>query len=280
MRNPYEILGVSQGASDEEIKKAYKKLARQHHPDRNHGKKSFEDKFKEINDAFEKIKTAKAREEYEASQNIGRFHQAHQHSRGPQDFAGGQIDPSLFEEIFRSFGAGGGFGPQANYKHKQDITSKVEVTFWEAITGCEKVLMMPDGKSISVKIPKGVKDQQKIRLKNLAARFDVDIEGDLILDIQVKPDARAERIGNDIVVDWDVELDAAVTGGDYLFATPLGRYHLKLAPFTDAGTKLRLRAKGVQGGDLFARVRLVMPSRAEVKAKLARAFQVDPIVAA
>lgn len=276
MKNPYEILGVSKGASDDEIKKAYKKLAKVYHPDKNKGNKSHEEKFKEIGDAYDKIKTKAARDEYEASQSG--FDRAGASDRSYyQHFSGDGVDPSVFEEIFRSFGGSG-----MNFRQgpiRQDVTSEVEIDFWDAIKGGERVLNFSGGSSFSVNLPAGVNDGQKIRLKDLGERFS-GVPGDLHLVVKVRPAKGVEREGNDLTVDWEVPIDVAVRGGEYLFSSPLGRFMLKLKPFTDSGTKQRLKGKGIKGGDLFARVKLVMPKDSKARKNLAERFHQDTHTAA
>lgn len=295
MKDPYEVLGVSKDASDEEIKKAYKKLAKIYHPDKNKGNKSHEDKFKEVGDAYEKIKTKEARAEYEAAGRFGGqggFGNYRAYSGGDQDFAphftGEEIDPSIFEEIFRSLGGAGakragrrGRGSPffAREASRQDVTSEIEVDFWDAVKGAEKVLNFSQGGTFSVKIPPGVKDGTKIRLKDLGERFS-GVSGDLQLKVKLLPNPNATREGNDLIVDWEVPVDVAIEGGEHLFSCPLGRFVLKLKPLTDSGTKLRLSGKGVGGGHLFAKVKLVMPKDQHSRRKLAERFHQDSHTAA
>lgn len=268
MKSPYEVLGVSKDASDEQIKKAYKELAKKLHPDRNPGNKEKEENFRQVKDAYDQIKTAQARQEFEQEQLRRQYQQRGRQQEGFQgsynpfgqgfNFSGGsgygeEIDPDILNEIFGSFGMGGGFKRPANE------TAKIKLGFWDAVTGGQQYITLPDGSRLQVNIPRGVKDGQKIRLKGQANKLNPQSKGDLLLEVQVLSEPKAKRKGNDIVIERDIPIDKAVTGGDILVSTPIGNFNLTLPEYTNSGRKFRLKGKGVNQGDLYIKVNLTLP---------------------
>jgi len=278
MRDPYEVLGVSKGASDLEIKKAYKQLAKQLHPDKHQGSKVKEEKFKEVNDAYEKVKDAKVRKSYEDENLARQFGQGGYGGGGRAgnpfanssgfnfSQAGAEIDPEILSQIFGGMGGDFFSGKRAGAskrtrRHEQeDAEAKIELGFWEAITGGSRRVSLPAGVDLEINIPAGIKSGQKIRLKGQASKINPHSQGDLLLQVEVKEIPGVTRQGDDIIVDLDVPVDIAIKGGEVLFSTPLGKFNLTIASYTNSGKRFRFSGKGAKGkGDLYARVNLILP---------------------
>ncbi len=269
-RDYYEILGIDKAASQSDIKSAYRKKALQWHPDRNKSSEA-EEKFKEINEAYEILSNQEKRQAYDqfghaafdprsgpfgghtyTSQN-GPFNftwtsSEDQFGQGASFDFGGFSNPfDIFEQFF-----GSGFG--ASGRSARLPTYKIHLTFLEAANGIQKEVEI-DGRRQTVKIPAGVDDGQKIRFK------------DFILYIDVLPDKVFKRDGNDVFVDVDINLSQAVLGSDIQVPTLTNPLKIKVKPGTQPGTLVRLRGQGirdVQGygqGDLYIRLNVVIPTQ-------------------
>ncbi|MCL4384386.1 DnaJ domain-containing protein [Patescibacteria group bacterium] len=279
-RDYYEVLGVRKGASKEEIKSAYRKLALQYHPDRNK-EPGAEDKFKEINEAYEILSNEQKRSAYDQfghaafDPNAGGFG-GHTYSsqNGPFtytwssggnpfgenanfDFGGFSNPFDIFEQFF-----GGSFGGASRQRTARLPTYKIELTFLEAANGVEKEVNL-NGQRKTVKIPAGVDDGQRIRFS------------DFILYIDVLPDNTFKRDGNDVYVNVNLSLKQAILGDEIAVPT-LDRQPLKIKvkPGTQPNTLVRLRGQGIPDvsnnryrGDLYIRLMVEIPTHLNSRQK-------------
>lgn len=306
----YKILGVARGASTDEIKKAFRKLARKYHPDVNPGDKKAEVKFKEINEAYEVLSDPAKRQKYDTlgpnwQEQFGPFAGANRrtYSYGNGRGAGSPFDSNpntdfsdFFEALFGRSTPGTRRGPSMRRRAGDNIEQPVEVTLREAYQGgsrayniqstdvcptcqgtgevankvcstCAGQGFVPRHKRIEAKIPPGVDNGTRIRF---AGEGQPGIgggpRGDLMLVVSVKPDPAFERKGDDIYTDVNVELVTAMLGGQAAVSTPDDRrLLLTIPPETQNGREIRLSGKGMprlrgEGrGDLFARVKVVLP---------------------
>jgi curved DNA-binding protein len=267
----YKILGVSRSATERELKQAYRRLARQHHPDVNPGDKSAEEKFKQINEAYEVLSDKDDRRKYDKYgdqwQYAEQFEKARQQQAQGRDFSQGSRRVyygegdfgSLFDDLLRGFGAGRG---QAQPRQAQSLEHPVEVTLEEAYRGTTRTLSFADGKRLEVKVPAGVRTGSRVRLAGKGARG-----GDLYLIVTVKPHPTFERRGDDLYVGVSVPLAVAMLGGEVQVPNLKGKVALKIPPETQNGRTFRLAGQGMphlgksSRGDLMARVRVVLPDK-------------------
>jgi molecular chaperone DnaJ len=281
-RNYYDILGVPRNASDKDIRKAYRRLARQHHPDVNPGDKSAEARFKEINAAYEVLSDTEKRRKYDRYgdqwQYADQIEQAQRQSAGRRSFGrGGTFDPGdinlsgdlgdLFQGIFR------GFGRRPGRQRGRDVQQPVEVTLEEAYHGTARVLQMEreepcatcggqgqvagaichvcrgagaivKPRRLEVKIPPGVRNGSRVRVVGEGGVGPAGT-GDLHLVVSVRPHERFERRGDDLYIDVDVPLTDAVLGGEVQVPTMTSRVMLKVPPLTQNGRNIRLSGLGM-----------------------------------
>jgi len=271
----YNILGVSRNSTENEIKQAYRKLARQHHPDVNPGDKSAEERFKQINEAYEVLSDKEKRRKYDKYgdqwQYADQFEKVRQQSGWNFSPGGGRVYfseedvGSIFDDLFRGFGARAG-RPQP--RKGRDIEFPLEVTLEEAYSGTTRTLNMADGKRLEVKIPPGVKDGSRVRISGKGAEGYGGVKGDLYLVTSVRPHRRFHRRGDDLYVDVSVPLAVAMLGGEAKVDTPKGsKLSLKIPPETQNGRTFRLKGQGMphlgnsSKGDLLARVKVVLPTK-------------------
>jgi curved DNA-binding protein len=280
VQNYYEILGVPKTANEAEIKKAYRKLAMQYHPDRNQGDKAAEEKFKQINEAYAVLSDEKKRQQYDMFGDQ-RFHQQY----SSEDIFRGTDFGSIFEEMglggrgsfFSSFfggggpgggfgrGGGGGFGPQKG----QDVEYPLAIGFMEAYNGAERRVnfSLSDGtqRELTVRIPKGVKSGARLRVSGRGAASRAGgPPGDLFIIVQVADHPDFKRVEDDIEAPLKLKVSEAFLGCSKMVNTPEGPKKIKIPAGVKAGTKIRLRGLGFtdqQGHqhDLFAVVDLEIP---------------------
>ncbi len=272
----YNILGVSRNATEREIKQAYRKLARQHHPDVNPSDKSAEEKFKQINEAYEVLSDKEKRPKYDKYgdrwQHADQFEQARrQQQASGRNFQGGRVYfsgedvGSIFDDLLRGFGGRVGGRPQP--RKGRDLEFPLELTLEEAFSGTTRTLGMADGKRLEVKIPSGVKDGSRVRISGKGAEGYGGVKGNLYLVTSVKPHRIFRRRGDDLYVDVSVPLVVAMLGGEVKVTTPKGRLSLKIPPETQNGRVFRLARQGMprlgssSRGDLLAKVRIVLPTK-------------------
>ncbi len=276
----YHVLGVPKNASDKDIKQAYRRLARKHHPDVNPNNKGAQEKFKEINEAYEVLSDADKRKKYDTLGANWQQYEQYQRAGGQGPFQYGQyrtVTPEEFENIFggdlggfsdffRTFFGGdfGGARSQSRARRGQDIEQPVEISLEEAYRGATR-LIQKDGRRIEIKIPPGVKDGSKVRYAGEGMPGSAGA-GDLYLRIQVADDPAFERRGDDLHSEVPVDLYTAMLGGEVQVATLKGKVVLKIPPETQPGKTFRLGGQGMPKldnpksfGDLYARVRVVLP---------------------
>ena len=290
-RDYYQILGVPRTATQDEIKKAYRKLARQYHPDNNPNNKQAEAKFKEINEANEVLSDAQKRQKYDA---LGSQWQAYQRMGGqPGGFDWNQWTTQTYtaSDLNDLFGDGGGgfsdfftqiFGAAVmrggtrdarrastrGPRHGRDREQPVNVSLREAYTGTTLTLQK-DSQRLEVKVPAGVKTGSKVRVPGQGeAGREGGAAGDLFLVVNVQPDAHFERDGDDLKTEAVVDLYTLILGGEAAVKTPGGSISLKIPPETQSGRTFRLRGQGMpdvrdpaRRGDLLVKVQARLPQQ-------------------
>jgi molecular chaperone DnaJ len=283
----YKVLGVSKDVSEAELKKVYRKLAREYHPDSNQGNAKAEAKFKEISEAYSVLSDKEQRAEYDQIRAMGSG--ARFTAGGPQGGfndafsgfggrGGGQQfnfqQGGGFEDILGGmFGGGGRFGQSSGGfngfggpQKGQDLVSSVTIDFFEAFHGETLELTTSEGRTVKVKIPAGVADAQKIRLRGKGYPSpDGGEAGDIVLTVKVRKHPIFERDGLNIKVNVPVTFVEATLGATIEVPTPDGEnVKLKVAPGTPSGRSLRVKARGIKTakgtGDLLAVVQIAVPS--------------------
>lgn len=278
MADPYKVLGVARGASDEDIKRAYRKLAKKLHPDLNPGDKKIEAQFKETTAAYDLLSDTEKRRKYDRGEI-----DEHGQPRGPRfshrPGGGGQRRGRGFgiedEEGFSDdlFGDFFGFGRNAgdNIKLKgADVSYQVRVPFLEAVLGTKQRLNLADGKTLEVQLPPGTDSGQTLRLKGqgLPGRGGAPA-GDAFIEVTVEPHPVFSRDGNDVLVELPITLYEAVLGASINVPTIDGKVAVKVPPGSNSGTQLRLRGRGIQAGkngqrgDQYVRLVVVLPKEAD-----------------
>ncbi len=273
----YKTLGVSRGANEKEIKQAFRKLAKKHHPDANLNDPSAEARFKEINEAYEVLGDKEKRQMYDQfgttnPQQAG-WGGAGGANGAPFNYTNTNVDFGDIGDIFgslfgrqRSAGVGSPFSGAATMSKGQDLEQRVSITLQEAYTGATRLITKGD-RTVRVNIPAGAKTGTKVRLAGEGEQgFNGGQSGDLYLMIEVEPDSRFGREGDDLTTDVKVDMFAALLGGEAEVPT-LGRaIRLKIPAGTQSGRRFRLSGKGMpligqkdRHGDLFARVLVTVP---------------------
>ncbi len=286
----YKILGVERTASAEDIKKAFRKLALKYHPDRNPGKKEAEDKFKDINEAYEVLSDAEKRSRYD---QLGESYFRWQQSGGaPGGFnwndwsqpRGGRVNVESFDDIFGGMGgfseffqsifgasgAGSGAGPAGRGAYRSQARSApveqpVQISLDEAYRGTQRMLQVND-RRLEVKIPAGANTGTKVRIPGVGQPGPDGHKGDLYLVVEVLPDERYERKEHNLYTDFEVDVFTAVLGGEARVTTPDGQVVLNIPAGTQPGQAFRLAGRGMPHlrnpqthGDLFARAKVQLP---------------------
>ncbi|MBS1519058.1 MAG: DnaJ domain-containing protein [Bacteroidetes bacterium] len=288
----YKILGVNKNATQDEIKKAYRKLAVKYHPDKNKGKKEAEEKFKEINEANEVLGDKDKRKKYD---ELGENWKYYQQSGGQQDFDwsqyanqgsgytqytygndfGDSFSGTGFSDFFETLFGGGGFGSsrqsergsarKANLRG-EDLSAEMSITLEDAFKGSEKLFDL-NGQSIKLRIKPGIASGQTLRLSGKGgAGIRGGNPGDLLLKIHVLQDPLYERKGDDLYTDIRVDLYTAVLGGKASLKTFKGTININIPKEAQSGKVLRLQGLGMpkygktnESGDLYAKIIVETP---------------------
>ena len=276
----YKVLGVSKDVSEAELKKVYRKLSRQYHPDTNPGDAKAEAKFKEISEAYSVLSDKDQRAEYDQMRAMGPGARAGFGGAGgfPGGFPGGaNFGGGGFEDVFSNlFGGGGGFGGPRGPQRGADLTTTQTLDFIDGVKGASiKLNLRAGGEATTIKIPAGVQDGQKIKIAGKGqASPNGGPAGDLIITVTVKPHPVFTRDGNNLRVTVPVTFAEAVLGATIQVPTLGGEpVKLKVAPGTPNGRVLRVKGRGVvtakAEGDLLATVDIAVPSHVSDKAKKA-----------
>jgi DnaJ-class molecular chaperone len=270
--DPYKTLGVARDATSDAIRKAYRKLAKKHHPDLNPGNKAAEDIFKKVAAANDLLSDPEKRARYDkgeidangAEKEPPRTYRHYaDRSSGerytPGDsagFGGGNFE-DIFANIFEA--RGGKAGPMRGH----DARYVLEAEFLDAVNGATRRLTLPDGQVLDVKIPPGTADGDVLRLRGRGEPGrNQGPTGDALIEIHVAPHRLYRREGQDIFMDLPLSLSEAVLGGRVNVPTPAGEVAMTLKPHMDTGKELRLRGRGVPAhgklpaGDLYVKLRV------------------------
>lgn len=283
MKDPYQLLGVPRGASQDDIKKAYRALAKKLHPDVNPGDAAVEQRFKEVSGAYDLLSDEGRRRQYDSgminADGSPRQHNPFRHgyrqdAAGGFDFGDGGIDvEDLFADLF---GRGGRRGPQKPRPRPkgQDLSYSTRVSFLEAMRGGQHRVSLYGGKTLDVTLPPGTEDGQRLRLKGQGMAGPAGGEaGDAYVEIHVDPHPLMRRDGLDIHLDLPVTLHEAVLGAKVKVPTIDGAVSATIPAGSNTGTKLRLKGRGVMApkggkrGDQYVLLRVMLPEKADERLK-------------
>lgn len=274
--DPYKELGVARNASAEEVKKAFRKLAKDLHPDKNPGDKAAEERFKRVTAAFDllgdKDKRAKFdRGEIDADgrEQFRGFGGGARPGAGPGGFGGGPGGRAGFENIDLDelFGMFGGQGRQRGARdftpRGQDVRATLEITLEDSITGATRRIQFSDGRTLDVTIPKGAGDGQVIRLRGQGAPGRMGEAGDALIELKIAKHPLYRREGADLEMDLPISAPDAILGGKVTVPTPEGRVSMTVPAGSNSGRVLRLKGRGGfaggKRGDLLARLVVTLP---------------------
>jgi DnaJ-class molecular chaperone len=272
--DPYTVLRVKKDASQDEIQKAYRRLAKKLHPDLNPGNKRAEEQFKEVSAAYDLLGDAGKRARFDRGEiDASGVERPRQHYY--RDFTERGASPYSDDAGFADFAAGddimsqifGGEG-RANFRMRgSDVQYRLELDFLDAINGGKRQITLPDGSVLDVNIPPGTRDGQILRLRGkgrpgLAAGK----PGDALVEIEVRPDRVFTRKGDDIHVDLPISLSEAVLGGKVKAPTVSGAVTMTVPKWSNTGTVLRLRGQGVprpdgRKGDEIVTLKVLLPEK-------------------
>jgi DnaJ-class molecular chaperone len=293
-RDPYQELGVSRGASADEIRKAFRKLAKANHPDTNPNNKAAEERFKQVSGAFDILGDAAKKKKFDAGEidadgrETFRGYAGGGGAQGPwgpppgggfgrgqqgayrESFEGVDLG-DILGEMFggqrggRAGGPGGGFGAQRG----GDVRARLEIDLEDAIRGAKRRISFSDGRTIDVTIPKGAQEGQTLRLKGQGSPGRAG-PGDALIELAIAPHPIFRREGEVLVMDVPVTVYDAVLGGKAEAPTPDGPVTLTIPKGANTGARLRLKGRGLSDpkghrGDLFARLVVALPDKPDAE---------------
>ncbi len=276
MKDPYQVLGVAKAASADEIKKAYRKLAKELHPDLHPGNKKKAEQFSEVSAAYDFLSDADRRARYDRGEidasgaetraRGGYYWNEADHGAGGRKYQRGFKVDDMFsaEDIFSDLFSRGGRGGGARTQKGNDVTYTLAVPFRDAAKGGRKTVKLASGKTIEINIPAGTSDGQKLRLRGQGeAGMSGGTAGDAYVEIHVEPDALFTRQGLDVHAEVKTPLQTAVLGGSITADTIHGPVNIKVPKNANSGTLLRLRGKGIEAGgkqgDHFVKLLITLP---------------------
>lgn len=286
MEDPYTVLGVKKDASEADIKKAYRNLAKKYHPDLNPSDKAAEARFKEVSAAFQILGDADKRAKFDRGEidasgaerpeqhfykeYAGREGAQHYYSQADMDDLG-----DIFSDLFRRGEAPGGArgagreGPRFKMRGA-DVRYHLAIDFLDAVTGAKQRVTMPDGSSLEVQVPEGVRDGQTIRLRGKGQTgIGGGPAGDAFVEIEVRPHPQFRREGDDIIADLPISIDEAVLGAKVEVPTIAGKVRVTVPKGASSGQTLRLKGKGVKRrgapgkGDQRCVLKIVLPKQVD-----------------
>jgi len=277
----YKILGIEKKSTENEIKKAYRKLARKYHPDLNPDEKEAEKKFKEINEANEVLSNAENRKKYDKYgkdwQHADEFEKAkkqQQSQKGYQKQSSGDFSHSDYSDFFESmFGGEGRRGGNVRYRG-QDFNAELHLNLKDVYTTHKRTLTI-NGKNIRLTIPAGVKNGQVIKIKGQGGEgLNGGPNGDLFMQFSIENHSKFKRDNNNLISAVDIDLYSAMLGKDITVDTFVGKVKLKVKPETQNGTKVKLKGKGFpvykkesQFGDLYITYNVMLPTKLTAREK-------------
>jgi len=265
--DPYAILGVSRSATDEDIRRAFRKLAKELHPDVNRGT---DERFKKVSSAYEILGDPEKRRAFDRGEIDARGEPRRDgfrhYARGARAGAGAGFEEFGFSDIFSDV-FGGRAGPRPGFSVKgHDVRYTLDVDFLEAVKGATKRVTLPGGGTLDLNVPAGVGDGQVLRLKGKGARgLGAGEPGDALVEIRVRAHAQFKRADDDILLEIPITVDEAVLGAKVEVPTVSGRVQLTIPKGTSSGRVFRLKGKGIKSanrpvpGDQLVTVRIVLP---------------------
>jgi DnaJ-class molecular chaperone len=272
--DPYEVLGVKKDASQSDIQKAYRALAKKLHPDLNPGNKQAEERFKEVAGAYDLLGDEKKRARFDSGEIDASGAERPQQRQYYRDFAdaGSQYsndagfadfaDDDILSQIFRGRGRGGPVNMRGQDRHY-----RLELEFLDAINGATQHITLPDGASLDVRIPAGTRDGQTLRLRGKGAPgIGEGPPGDALVEVTVRPHRTFSRDGDNIRVELPISLSEAVLGGKVTVPTPTGPVTMTVPKWSNTGAVLRLKGRGVTRadggkGDELVALKIVLPEK-------------------
>jgi DnaJ-class molecular chaperone len=279
-KDPYEVLGVAKGASQDDIRKAYRKLAKKLHPDLNPGNPEAANRFKDVAAAHDLLGDPDKRARFDrgeidasgAERPQQRYYREYADAGGARRYysSAGFEDMGDASDLFADlFGRSRtGRGGRKSQMPGQDVQYRLELDFLEAVRGGKRRITLPDGSSLDLTIPEGVADGHTLRLKGKGAPgFGGGAPGDALIELTVRPHPLFIRQGDDIVIELPITIDEAVLGGKVETPTVSGRVALSVPKGATSGQTLRLRGRGVKRrdgkghGDQLVKLKVVMPAQ-------------------
>ncbi len=293
MTDPYQTLGVAKDATADDIRRAYRTLAKKHHPDLNPGNKAAEERFKEVSAAHDLLSDPEKRARFDRGEidaaGEPRAERATYRSYADAG-SGGRYGAEDMGDIFADLFAQAGAGAQARGTRPmrgRDMAYTLTVDFVDAITGAQQRLTLPDGRTLDVRVPPGMEDGQTLRLRGQGGDgLNGAPAGDALITVHVAPHRSFRREGDDIYLDLPVTLKEAVLGGRVTVPTVTGSVAMTVPARSDTGAVLRLRGRGVPAhagrlaGDQLVALKVVLPDADDALAAFLREWQpattVDP----
>lgn len=292
MRDPYQVLGVSSSASPEEIKAAYRKLARTLHPDLNPDNALAEEQFKEASAAYDLLSDPAKRGRFDRGEinadgsprapfggraKAGAAGAGRAGSQGRRSWSFDSMfgEDDLFSDIFSRASKGPGGRQNTAPQRGADANYRLHISFEEAALGCTRAVSLTNGKKVTVKVPPGSEDGKILRLKGMGAPGSLGgADGDALVELRLKPHPLFTRDGQDVIAEVPVTLAEAVLGEKIMVPTIDGRVQVTIPEGSNTGTTLRLRGKGLppateggERGDQLVRLKIVLEDPADPKLK-------------
>jgi DnaJ-class molecular chaperone len=268
--DPYVILGVPRSASDEDIRRAFRRLAKELHPDLN--RSGTDERFKKVSSAYEILGDPDKRRAFDRGEIDARGEPRRDGFRnyargGARARAGAGFDEFGFSDIFSDVFGGGRAGARGGFSVKgHDVRYTLDVDFIEAVMGATKRVTLPGGGTLDLNVPAGVGDGQVLRLKGKGARgLGGGESGDALVEVHVRAHSQFKRVDDDIVIEIPITIDEAVLGAKVEVPTVSGRVQLTIPKGTSSGRVFRLKGKGIkcagksEPGDQLVTVKVVLP---------------------